>query len=145
MYNTVAFTTPTMLCNYHIYPAHFRHLKRKACTPQASIPHSPWQWLVCYFYPSHVLYSERASAHVYQVIWKIKVPNLQSEMNHSLIWFPMKSCAHILLFVLFIGASSWVHLFTLTLEIPLQKSQICTRNSNNNRGTTKNICQPSQT
>lgn len=82
--DTAAFTTSTVLCNYRIYPAHFRHLKRKACTHQASIPPSPWQWLVCYFYPRHVLCLERASAHIYQVIWKISQSAQSSEWNESL-------------------------------------------------------------
>ena len=116
MYNTVAFTTSTMLSNYHICPAHFQHLKRKTCTPQASIPRSPWQWLVCYFYPSRVLYLESASAHVYQVIWKISQSAQSSEWHESLPHLISHEtlCTHsaicLIYWNLFMGSSFHTHI-----------------------------------
>lgn len=58
-----------------------------------------------------------------------KAPTLHSGMNHNLIQFPTKPCIQILLFSLFTWASLCMCVLTLTLEVPLQRSQICTRSS----------------
>lgn len=88
------------------------------------------------FLPKTCPLLEGASAQDHQVIWKISQSAQSSEWNESLPHLishetlGTQSAICLIYWGFFMGLSFHIH-----IEIPLQKSQICTRNSNKNRGT----------